>query len=874
MPAALTTTRLYRDHGADRTAVVAVEPSFSHPGLVMVTVARGANRKNLIATLFGPFSPERAAEHANLAIANLRASGFEDPGSIALRDLQNPAPRQRALAALRLGWRRDLRAIEPLLELAAAAGPETATVVEVLGALGDPRAIPLARQEAQRKLLSRRRAGSEALRALGDTEGLAEVAKRAHERLGSPLQAALLAALAQGLEEGILEALVATPARDQGLALDGLYELIGIEGGADQQLQGAVHTALSQLDLGRPHLWRYAKSIWKRAMARGDHSTFALLALAIERLDRSAQPQRTALKSGLDGVTRDTVVFSRRTRLYAGRRSWRYLRRLARWRPEQYAAVAAEVLVRYRKHDETVPRGDFGSYARCHLLHRLLWGGGTRYEFLRATLRHRRRPGSSNSLSPGTREEAFPALWDLAPRAYLRVLATAELPVVLSWAQEAVASRHPDLLTQASAAELAALLGSVHPPAVEMAAAEVARRFDPTDPDLDLVSRLLADGRITIRQLGLGLLESIDPASWALDPQRAFSLLTLPFADLAAVLLERARTALATCEPALRRALADGLLQRLRQVGATVGARPDLQWVSLLLANELVHEVVALEGFAALVADLGDVDADVREVEALDGTTLVAGAEPVPALQAVAAAALAARGDAVDRLGVPRLLRLAHHPLAPVRAAAITLLGNALDRFREDPWPLVALAETDWADTRAGAVALLRQLPLGQLSFDAVFEIVDSSRIELQQLGCELLVAGREHHNLADTLQRLLEHPSPGLRRFTLDLAAAQLAQPMADDVALGFFRAVLMDLSPRRDLKRKAIAVLLARGLANHESAVQVVAILADQLASCTRRDHDEALATLAELALAHPGLDLPVRLIAGNSAPREIPP
>ena len=59
--------------------------------------------------------------------------------------------------------------------------------------------------------------------------------------------------------------------------------------------------------------------------------------------------------------------------------TWRYLRMLARYRPERYANTAAEVLVHYTDDDETPAKGLYGAYASCHLLCRIVYGASNRY---------------------------------------------------------------------------------------------------------------------------------------------------------------------------------------------------------------------------------------------------------------------------------------------------------------------------------------------------------------------------------------------------------------------------------------------------------------------------------------------------------------
>src|SRR5690606_24325057 len=77
-------------------------------------------------------------------------------------------------------------------------------------------------------------------------------------------------------ESALVQAVRARPVKERGIVIDSLYELEGHD--------RAVRRLLATEPIGAPHLFRYAKSVWKRAMLRGDHATFALVSLRLERL--------------------------------------------------------------------------------------------------------------------------------------------------------------------------------------------------------------------------------------------------------------------------------------------------------------------------------------------------------------------------------------------------------------------------------------------------------------------------------------------------------------------------------------------------------------------------------------------------------------
>ena len=126
-----------------------------------------------------------------------------------------------------------------------------------------------------------------------------------------------------------------------GLALDTLYEL------ATPATVGAVREVLSKTTFDREHLWRATKSIYKRALLRQDFVTFGWLSHAIEARGRASKGSVATVKSGLDGATRKTRIFGRNTQNFLRRLAWRYLRYPAHYRPEEYAAAAAEAIIHY-----------------------------------------------------------------------------------------------------------------------------------------------------------------------------------------------------------------------------------------------------------------------------------------------------------------------------------------------------------------------------------------------------------------------------------------------------------------------------------------------------------------------------------------------
>ncbi len=826
----LPTARFYNPDGPDRVAEVAVEQA-TDPDFFLIQICRGPSAAALRhrATL-GPYRGEQVPAQFDDAVRELRREGFWPAGLHALlSDLEDTQPAVRAHAAARLGWRRNREAVEKLLAVLSGAIDETCAVVDALGAIGDPRAIPAVRQQAARQLLSRRRSGVEALRNLGDQQGLNEARQRALERLPAPVRERLESKAPN--PAALVQDVFALEVQHQGLAFDTLYEL------ATPLTVAATREILRKVPFDRIHLWRYVKSVFKRSLLRHDHETFGWLAYAIEMRGRTTKGTVATVKSGHDGQQRSTRIFGRNTQDFLRRLSWRYLRTLACWLPEEYAHAAAEIVIHYRAEDVPAQCSLGTGFGYRYLLHRILLGGSKRFRF---AARRMYFGANKAKVAANVREEAFPELWDDQPRAYLRVLSAARLAAAHVFAVRALKTTHTNLIQGATPAELVAMLRAPYEPTVELALAEMERRFDPAKPDWPLLDELLADERPMARQVGERWLR-LTAALWAADPVRILALLTSKHPETRALVVEMTRGKLGR-EPELRRQLAPLVLAALQQPEAAPGIHDTLAQV---VRESLTAELQAL----LTVPQLADWVA-----------------RGSPSALALAGYLLASRPEAVRELGLERLTALAQHDVAAVRAAAHALLWSAQDALRADPSVLFMLVESDWDDTRSAAFDLLRQIDAAALGLDGIMGLLDSNRTDVQEVGRELAVKHLGVLPVEELVYRLVQHPHPGMRRFALELVVNHLP---AGDGPLAklkdFCRAALFDLWPQRKVKRGVVEFLTARGLEDPKQAAVVAAILGDMVRVQGRADFENALESLVRLRLAYPEVASTVTLTGG---------
>jgi hypothetical protein len=837
------TVRFYNPQGPERVAVVSVEPTTDRAAnLYLLRVARHPSGQSFthlgrVAT-FGPY-PETDLPHQFAQVINtLRGEGFLPSGLHALfGSLQSGDSAERARAAARLGWMGCVEAVPRLLAAVADAGDDLCSLLDALGAIGDDRAVPVLRPYAARKLLSRRRSAVEALRNLGDVDGLAEARVRALERLPVSVRDQLaniehtgetahnLAALAQSVQS--------LSPQEQGQALDTLYEL------ATSATVAVVGQLLTKINFAQAGLWRGVKSVFKRALLRHDYATFGLLSHAIEKRGRTSKGTTATLKSGYDGVQRQTRIFARQTQDFLRRLAWRYLRNLAKYRPESYAHAAAEALIHYNPGDA---RGGV-DVTSCYLLNRILWGESERIGFQARTMRFYLTGRSARSRA-NVREEAFPELWDAQPRAYLRVLEAARLPDAHIFAVQALQGPHRKVLQEASLTEVLALLQAPYEPTVRLGLDELERRFDPRNPDWSILKQLLADSRPLPRELGQRWLKLTAPL-WIHVPDQIRDFLHAADAGTRSLVVDLILPVLVKDQP-MRQALAVRLLPLLRGPETVAG----------------VHETYVRLVREALAAELGALFSVSELIDLI--------AHGTPGAKAVAGVLLGYRAEAVAELGLEQITTLAQNDVVAVRRAAQELIRSAEELWRRDPSVLFVLVESEWDDTRALAFDLLRtRIDPAALGLDGVCGLLDSNREEVREVGRELVQKHFDRLDPVELTNRLVQHPHPGMRNLALDLVVNHLPEgPQSLSGLRGFFRAALFDLWPQRQVKRRVINFLAQRGLRDEQQAAVVAGILGDVVRVHGRADFEQSLLALVRLKLAYPQLEATVNLPSGGGA------
>ncbi len=823
----LSPVRLYRPSGHERVAIVSVEAAYGDAGKWLVRIALGVSSDKLhTGTTLGPFADSELEARFAETVKELRDQGFgegtREDWSVLLGDAD---ARVRARTAQRIGWRQDRKYVDTLLARLPLAVDDLCSIVDALGAIGDPKAVDAVKEIAQRKLLSRRRSGVEALRNLGDAAVLDQVLLGTFQALSPTIQSAL----DQSIPDvgTIADAIRSVESKRLAFTLDQVYEL------NRPVANEAIRSIIVDMNFDQPFVWRYIKSIFKRSMLRHDPVMFGWLAYKIEAKGRLTTGRSEAVKSGYDGVERTTLVFGRRTQRYVRRSAWRYLRNLARYRPHLYTEAAAEAVVPYVVQDGRQPRGLYGQFSDCYLLHRVLLNGSSRFSYDDRRMRFRFRNALSHQTPDQTREEAFPHLWDRYPKPYLRVLGAASLELAQTFARDGFA-RHGDLLTTASNDELIRLLEGNNEEVLGLVLNEIESRFDPNAPNWALMDRCVGDERESVLVRARSWIEQSHSA-WTADHHRTLRYLGCRDRQLREIVIARTIDCLSRDE-ASRRGFVDRILPLMRE--------PETQGL----------EAVGRVARECLTAELS---------QRLSQTELLAMIFTAsPSIQAVAAHVFCLNDS--SSVTLEQIFSIASHDVAAVRKAAHDLMARQTNRLKSDPDTLFMMLESRWPDSRLIAKQFLeKHIDWSEASFDRVMGLLDSNLVDVQDFGQEIVQQQWQQLDPVLLVNRLCEHHDQNMRRFAFGLAQNHLPEGAdALESIEHFVRVVIMEIHPDQKTRDQLIAFLVQRGLQDAEQAAIASRYLEMILPTQGQRVFERVLAGMTRLKLRWPQLELPFNL------------
>lgn len=259
----------------------------------------------------------------------------------------------------------------------------------------------------------------------------------------------------------------------------------------------------------KPSFFRHLRRIFKSAELRGDAEVFGVLSarFAKEKHD-FVMPNYWGYLGKKKPTVGDSAqkAYSKQTRNYLRGRVWRSLERLGRDKDPAYCEMATGLLLQFSDEDAqaitshstwdystyNVVQTYCDQYGRYWAFSNIIARHSSRYRRLSTKLRfdcERSFNPNENTTGPTEREEAYPKLWDSAPRSLLRLMQESRCERVHQFAALALIE-NKSFCSQIDLNILIDLLSSPYQATCSFAFDAVVSRYDAANPDRQLVLAL------------------------------------------------------------------------------------------------------------------------------------------------------------------------------------------------------------------------------------------------------------------------------------------------------------------------------------------------------------------------------------------------
>jgi predicted DNA-binding WGR domain protein len=408
-------------------------------------------------------------------------------------------------------------------------------------------------------------------------EAIFKLSSSHKERVRAEILASLQSTLKQSIEGKDSEALAIALQQifDSGTAAD--FEMLDRLYQIDNSITRPVLLKVLQTAPFEPNYFKSIRHIFKAAEYRHDAEIFGLLARRFETEEAMYQgsehhirlkngeyihpvhyhnynyqtqsypenPQFAEYKNPANGK----LAYSEATKNYFQRRIWRHLKTLGELGRDEYVELAAAVLLQYSDRDgeptrdatkyrwdrDTWERRKIGTtywdkFASYLTLNRILYSNSPRYHFKRNrsawSCKGKYKPGDG---IPNVREEAFPELWTQNPLVLVKLLLQSECEPVHEFAIKAIRTC-PDYCRELSVDNLLKLLSKSYTVTAQFAFELAIDRYDPSSPNLDLVSAIASCAYAPARSQAYQWIEA-QPQVFLTQPHLVASLITSPEAE-------------------------------------------------------------------------------------------------------------------------------------------------------------------------------------------------------------------------------------------------------------------------------------------------------------------------------------------------------
>lgn len=312
---------------------------------------------------------------------------------------------------------------------------------------------------------------------------------------------------------------------------------------------------------------------------------------------------------------------------------------------------------------------------------------------------------------------------------------------------------------------------------------------------------------------------------------------------------------------------------RLRQAARPLVAR--IAERDPAFAEKLAHDLI---GTLFLSAPDEDYPADIvallreampRQLAALDeGTVWRLLQARAKGAQLLGANLLSNRSP--DVFSVRQIARLGNHAHLAVRQWVMAAYTAAPQRFQAEAADAVLLVESEWPDVYDFARRQFDTWPPEAWTPETLAVVTDSVKPAVLDFARHLLRSRLSPTDAEAQLTRLLEHPAQSMHLLVTEMLTQEASR--SDDAFAKLqplARIVMLQVLRGRVAKDRMAAFLTSEALRDRDRAERVVPLLADLTLSGTERDRAQAVLSLRDIVLAHPGIPMPIARRAAPSRP-----
>ena len=689
-----------------------------------------------------------------------------------------------------------------------------------------------------------RRMADEALRKICHNKTIEDINKKTLERFPLSLQKLLTEEDEKFTEE--FKKILTDKTKES--LLEALYEL-------DNTI--ARKTLLEVLyEINFANCWKYVKSIYKRAEYREDAELFGLLAYKIETEKKGpAKYVYEKVPGRRFGRYKRVSKFGRNTKFYMMKRCWRYLKNIAKNKPDLYANFAYFFLKNFKDRDGREPleiikhRYDwpakkyitiiknYDRFTGLWTFNNVIYGNSKRYVKRGAGWKcaeNYRPPGET----PEEREELFPELWEKDSIHAFNLLLESECEEINSFAIKILRDRFPEVFQDLMTTEdIKNLLKRPYPFVRNIILEILDKNFNREKPDLKLIAFLFESNFPSVRDLAKKWTGQI---IYTIDEKKKFftSIFETPYHD--------------NWDFAMR------LISDIYQKDASLKNEYFKYFTSILLKQKEGEELFKIV-INTLKEDFSDelrllsaeeifniLNSPYKDVQDLGGWLLLEGQINASLLE--------------SRV----IMGFANHDLLSVRNAAKKMVNETKIRWKDEIFHIISLLESDWEDTKKFAFEFLnKNFSKEEITIDIVMDLCDSNDTTAQNFGKERLEDYIKEGTEVDFM-RLTEHPQINISEFALDLLIEKM--PVTTErikAAMPFFRTVLFQVNRGRKMKNKLLLFLKDAGMKDAFTGAEVINLLKDYTDNVTSKDFSECLFIMTGIKSRYPYIKCPLEIM-----------